>query len=253
MKIAVWKTGHHIADTVAEAFRHKCSIVSDAILNDYLARGVILDKHEVNLVYGILRGADRVIKEARHSFNIDNGYFNPGHFDGYYRISYRGTQAKWHENIPKQDIEFELEDWKPATKYILICPPTEPVKQFFGIDWIPQVKDASTGYVYQWRDKNTASLVPIDWDKVGGVITFNSSVGWEALRRGIPCISDTTHSIVGSYYKHELDKLNLDYTFDNVLKVDRRPLFEAMRAHQFTLAEIREGRAWQLLKHYLQT
>lgn len=231
-QLKIWKTGHQIADTVAEAF----------------ARGNY--KFDADLVYGILR--HNVFDTAEHWLEVDNGYFNPGHFGGNYRISYKGTQAKWHEGIPQKDIGFELEAWKPRVhwtgkeKKVLICPPTNEVKKFFDLkEW--QVD--CTDLIVEIREKGAATA--IDWENIGGVITFNSSVGWEALRRGIPCISDTEHSIVGSYYKHELGKLNLDYTFENVLKISREPLFKGMRAHQFTLAEIEQGRAWELIKHYI--
>lgn len=220
----IHKTGHEIADTVADAF------------NGY--------EGDADLVYGILR--HNVFQSSNSWFNVDRGYFNPGHFDGYYRISYKGTQAKWHDDIPKADVDIELEDWNEVDGVILVCPPTPEVANFFGITFSTFFRPIPEHKVRYKGDNN-----PIDWGNIKGVVTFNSSIGWQALQRGIPCISDTEHSIVGSYYKHELGKKGLDYTFDNVKLVDREPLFKAMQAHQFTLKEIREGKAWGLLKHYL--
>lgn len=222
----IHKTGHDIADIVAEAF----------IAGNY--------KGDADLVYGILR--HNVFKESDNWLEVDKGYFNPGHYDGYYRISYKGTQAKWHEDIPKQDIDFKPKDWiYNPDGYILICPPTEAVIKFFDLKTVYEVYPNA-----KIRRKDDTS--PIEWDKISAVETFNSSIGWQALQRGIPCVSDSEHSIVGSYYKHELDKLNLDYTFENVTKIDRKPLFKAMKAHQFTLKEISEGKAQCLIKHYLK-
>lgn len=276
MKIAIWKTGHQIADTVADAFGSYGEIdyinnadkliMGDARNRAYKASEVpqvlaeLFNQYGTNLCYGILRGASTVFT-SNSWFNIDRGYFNPGHFDGYYRISYKGTQAKWHDDIPQADIDFELEPWRNKDGYILICPPSEPVIDFFGLKRRAGLLETeweieATRLVMQMglpaiRRAKTASN-EIDWNNVKGVITFNSSIGWQALQRGIPCISDKEHSIVGSYYTEMLCKKGLDYNLDNVMKAERESLFRAMQAHQFTLAEIREGKAWSLLNHYLK-
>lgn len=225
-RLKVHKTGHEIADTVANAF--------------------IQDSYDGNadLAYGILR--HNIFATSNRWFNVDKGYFNPGHFDGYYRISYKGTQAKWHENIPKQDIEFELGDWRSGEGFILLCPPTDAVATFFNVsNWqIPDIDLKKTLTRYK------GDISPIDWRFIKGVVTFNSSVGWQALQRGIPVYSDPNHSIVGSYYSSKL-KNPIDFLSDEYKQIDRLPLFKAMRAHQFTLKEISEGKAWPILQHYL--
>lgn len=259
MKIAIWKTGHQIADTVAD----ELAIGFDAKIRN-VNEGNLCDEN-VDIGYGILRGMGELFRQddicGDDWFNIDRGYFNPGHFDGYYRISYKGTQAKWHEGIPQSDECVELEDWEGGGgKIILVCPPTEAVCGFFNIEidrWLASIRKLYRpiclgSYLNGWRVRSKDDDKPIDWNEVGVVITFNSSVGWQALQRGIPCISDTEHSIVGSYYKYELDKLGLDYSFENVMKIPREPLFKSMLAHQFTLNELRAGKAWDLINHYLK-
>lgn len=233
----VHQTGHPIADSVASAFQ-MANYPGDA-----------------DLVYGILR--HNVFNQTGNWFEVDRGYFNPGHFDGYYRISYKGTQSKWHQNIPKQDIEFELEAWKNnKLGYYLCIPPSQYVVDFFGLpkinDWVFQ-----TAYpLYDLypnlhiRVKHKDENWPIDWENVKGVITFNSSIGWQALQRGIPVYSDPDHSIIGSYYKAKMQN-PIDFLSDEYKQIDRKPLFEAMRAHQFTLKEISEGKAKWIIKHYL--
>lgn len=255
LRLSVWKTGHPIADTVADALVEGFGDVSIRSTSDIsIAKDI-----DAQLGYGILRRMDKVFKTCSLSsyypwFNIDRGYWDANHFDGNYRISYKGTQAKWHEGIPQADVDIKLEDWKEDRYTILVCPPTDAVMDFFDIrkawfDWYYKLGEQYPNQV--WKVRRKEDTAPMHWDNIKAVVTFNSSMGWQALERGIPCISDTTHSIVGSYYKHELDKKGLDYNFDNIKLVDREPLFKAMRAHQFTLAEIREGRAWSLIQHYL--
>ncbi len=235
----VYKTGHQIADTVADALVKGCC-------------GWL----ECDIAYGILRGAADMFKQSNSWFNVDRGYWGANHFDGYYRISYKGTQAKWRDDIPKAEVGVKFEDWKDNKDgYILICPPTEPVMIFYNCEekwwdwyyyWMGEHWEQG-----KWKVRRKGDESEIDWPNIKGVITFNSSVGWQALQRGIPCISDTTHSLVGSYYKHELDKLGLEYNLDNVKLIPRGPLFQSMGAHQFTLMEIRQGKAWKLIEHYL--
>lgn len=253
MKIAVWKTGHHIADTVAEHFNGDKYEVSKRDIQTF-------GRYDAHVAYGILRGTDEIFRACSDSripwFNVDNGYFNPGHFDGYYRISYKGTQAKWHDDIPQQDIEFKLEDWKNINwdDITLVCPPTEAVCSFFNLNreaWLQDIKDKylHTGLHLALREKTDIPFT--EWNRVKAVITFNSSIGWQALQRGIPVYSDPQHSIVGSYYKAKL-KNPIDFLSDEYKAIDREPLFRAMRSHQFTLQEISEGKSWPLLNHYLK-
>jgi hypothetical protein len=263
MKIAVWKTGHEIADTVADALAEglngKVYSASDCRLLP------IADYH---IGYGILRGVADIFRMADKEkipvtwFNVDRGYFNPSHYDGYYRISYRGTQAKWHDGIPRKPWSGNLEPWRGfnSTKPVLLCPPTEHVAKFFRLKYNAD-KLAATDWEHEHLQnafkrgqgvtvRQKGSTAPIQWDEYSAVITFNSSVGWQALQKGIPVISDPQHSIIGSHYKHY--GLNSLTDFSQYMVDTRLELFEAMNAHQFTLDEIKRGEAWPLIIHYLQ-
>lgn len=248
MKLAIWKTGHQIADTVADNF-YSYNRYTNLFGINTQNRTEIRDYVDVNIGYGILRGMDTIFhqsnKSNKHWFNIDRGYFNPGHFDGYYRISYKGTQCKYDAQLQK-DIDFTLEPWQSG-HIILIAPPTDAVAEFYNVDKSKWLEDAKTQYSpYIIKYKDDGQIIP--WDDLKGVVTFNSSIGWQALQKGIPCISDSQHSIVGSYYSQNL----IDYNLENVKTIDRLKLFKCMRAHQFTLAEIRRGDAWTLIEHYLK-
>lgn len=249
MKIAIWKTGHSIADTVADALKEGFDGKVQSVSEIHSGR---FDGEAINIAYGILRGTEAVFKQSRHWFNVDRGYFNPSHFDGYYRISYKGTQARWHEGIPRKPIDIKLEPWREynSKKPILICPPSDYVRQFFGVpdDWVLRaISSLPSGSDIAIRNKGV--IDPINWDNYGAVVTFNSSVGWQALQRGIPVLSDPEHSIVGSFYKSHPTLQSLIEKLPK-MQDNRVQLFEAMAAHQFTLAEIRAGKAWELIKHY---
>lgn len=271
MKIAVWRTGHEIADTVAEAvvqcFRTEkrgsnlvhsfgSSIADCAELHhtDEIING--LPDADIHIGYGILRGIDEVFRACDNAkkpwFNIDKGYWKPGHYDGYYRISLRGTQQTLGLDKLKPDYErwdklrLEIEN-KPQGDTALICPPTHHVMNYFGLNdiWSDSVKEFE--YVTRWGKhiiRHKGNEEPIDWQSINQVVTFNSSVGWGALRQGIPVMSDPTHSIVGAYQKM-LDKSIHDDS--NA----RRELFALMAGLQLSLSEIKSGALWPLLQNLL--
>lgn len=271
MKLAIWRTGHEIADTVAEALQQ--GIPSDnatglptQIYETRYAKHA--NESDAGIGYGILRGMDEVFKHSDHWFNVDRGYFSPGHFNGYYRISYRGTQANWQDYTGSSNgrtADFESVNHGsspcPVTKplrfigrLVMICPPTKPVCEFFGIDlmaWIYWATQEAMNNGYRCFVRTKGANTEIDYEDIRSVITFNSSVGWQALAMGIPVLSDVKHSIVGSHYGFDsLDKLTM---FLQESCDSRRELFECMRAHQFTLEEIRQGQAWALINHYVSS
>ena len=254
MRIAVWKTGHAIADTVAEALSEGL----DAEINHVYQNASDPHWHvwqetnaNVHIAYGILRGTERVFKNTDHWFHVDRGYTNPGHYEGNYRISYKGTQAKWHEGIPRKPWGGRLEPMRryDASKPILFCPPTDAVEEFFGLqDWY--LENIPIGAFIK-RQKGETRPLEEDLDRCRAVITFNSSVGWEAIRRGIPCLSDVNHSLVGSFYgETDLNKLRQKF---HEAPDNRQELFDTMAAHEFTLGEIKQGKAWNLINHYLSS
>lgn len=250
MKIAVWKTGHEIADKVAEAvyegLKQHCEVSSHTCGTDRNILG-----YECHIGYGILRGTTELFKDCERLgvpwFNIDRGYWKPGHYDGYYRISLRGTQQTF--GLDKLEPDYDLWDAlgieilpsKERSGEILICPQTEAVGKFVG-EWIQEGLEFGQKPIV--RLKGSTTLLQDDLDNCSKVITFNSSVGWEALRQGIPVVSDPTHSIVGAYQKM-LDKpIHADSN-------ERRKLFAIMAGLQLRLDEIKSGALWPLLHKLL--
>lgn len=243
-KIAVWKTGHPIADTVAKS-------LGDGLDSPLYDTSQEVGPEAINVGYGILRGMDSVFKQSKRYFLLDNGYFNPGHFNGYYRVSYKGTQAKYDAEFPiskEFDGGFVLP--RKEGECILICPPSAAVCNFFGIDgneWLLDSIGASGSNEVIISEKGDGRNINELLKKAKLVITFNSSVGWKAIQQGIPCLSDTQHSVVGSYYNTK----SIDELIEKFNTMPRAPLFNFMRAHQFTLEEIAQGKAWPLMNFYL--
>lgn len=245
MKICVWRTGHEIADTVAEAMLTGLRRTSYCLGNNHTST-ILNNDYDIHIGYGILRGMGDVFRECDRQgkpwFNIDKGYWKPGHYDGYYRVSLRGTQQT--SGWPDPDWErweklgLNVEPWQKRNGYTLVCPPTDYVETFLrpGMDnWLNCNSYIKDGLV---RHKGCERLLDSDLAAASRVIIFNSSVGWESLRRGIPVESDPVHSIVGAWQaKHGTDK--------------RKELFATMAGLQLTLDEMRSGKLLPLLQKLL--
>lgn len=224
----VFRTGHTINERV-------CTALVDGFFQD-----------EIHTTYGILRGADDWSRKQK-TLLWDKGYFKPGHYEGYYRASWQGTQAHFeYGSDPRrlEALEIEVLPWRQMTGHVLVCPPTDPVSRYFGIeDWWGSVKSQLLARYdgpkdIRIRQKGTSVLLDDDLANCEAVVTFNSGVGWEALRRGIPVVSDVVHSTVGSFLGTTIADLGRSMAHH-----DRRALFSFMANRQFTLAEIENGTA----------
>lgn len=257
MRVAVWQTDHEISQTVskslAKGFNADLLRVSELPRERSEAQRRI-GSYDAHIAYGILRGTAKVFKLCdqlgKPWLNVDKGYFWPNHYDGYYRLSYHGTQLKWHDGIPAERVDSLNKVLMHTGQHYLIAPPTDHVAQFFGInqaEWMQYALSLCVDNNYEIMVRKKGCLKPIWWTGVHKVITFNSSLGWEALHRLIPVISDTTYSAIGSYYATKC----IDNWLTDMADIPYCPLIGAMKAHQFTLAEIEDGKANALLGYYL--
>lgn len=243
MKVCVWRSGHEIADTVANALND--GLRSHGLELDLDTDEVVPPEIDVHIGYGILRGTDHVWRECERLgkpyFIVDRGYWKPGHYDGYYRVSLRGTQqtSGWPEPDWERweklglTVEKTLIERGSSGGHDLCIPPTDYVNSFFNLGpWLDRQP------ITRVRFKGSENPLDVDLACCGRVITFNSSVGWEALRRGIPVESDPVHSIVGAWQaKHGIGK--------------REELFATMAGLQLTLDEMRVGKLMPLMEKLL--
>lgn len=269
MKIAVWVTDHEISNKV-------CRAVYEGLPDArYLLTSIVGQKdwgshilaNDVHIAYGILRGCADVFREAERRgkpwFNIDNGYWKPGHYKGYYRVSLRGTQQTTFKGLEPDYARFNnlgicinplqlpipqgegtgRGAREPQTRqHVLVCPPTEAAAKFYRMTpYCWDIMNVGNTSNYRFRIKGCDRLLQDDLDWCDKVLTFNSSVGWEALRQGIEVQSDPNHSIVGTYQKLVDKPLHTDLH-------ERHKLFAIQSSLQLTLNEMRQGKLWPLLQ-----
>lgn len=242
MALIIWKTGHEISDTICEALYK----ILPSELFDVRYDLIHFNPDDVHIAYGILRGTSDIFKCAKHWFEIDKGFWGANHYDGNYRIAYKGTQCKYRPLATQGKWQFQ--DWKIHGDTILIVPPTLYVCHFFNIDltdWLSTaIKECgNTPHIIRMK----GSGEKIDWEKIKGIITYNSTLGFEALARGVPVISDIENSLIGNYY----GKNSIDYTLEDVISVERGPLFDCADMHQFKLTDSGQH-LWNLINSYCQ-
>lgn len=261
MKICVWRTGHEIADTVGKAIYDSLKpIFPDTELCWTVSKEYLEAIADINIGYGILRNMDAVWKKSaadnKPYFIVDRGYWKPGHYDGYYRVSLNGTQQTTGLDKLKPDYDrldalgIELLSSLRKNLPVLICPPTWDATKFFGLSEFPNIYEKEwfgrpRGQRFIMRTKGCERPLQQDLDNCSKVCTFNSSVGWEALRQGIPVISDPKHSIVGAFEKMVDRKIHEDIK-------ERRRLFGIMASLQLTLEEMKAGKLYPLITKILE-
>lgn len=262
--IACYLTGHEIADTV---------MTRVARGNGYTLRHVSEPFHsaKVHVAYGILRGTADIFREAKRRGErfifLDKGFMGAKHYDGYYRVGVNRfqqdyqphafgderTSSKWH---PFREVNFEtMEVFWPHWRgeEILVIPPTEHICQFYNLGspriWLKEtmasIVDHSARPI-RVRFKTDGEPLNHHLSKAFAVVTHSSSVAWEAMRYGIPVISDP------ACVTHNLMPLTLrDLENESAIQVDEQmvmSLLKFMSHYQFTLDELATGTARHLIE-----
>lgn len=253
MTIYVWHTGHQINETLSMALH---AGIPQSILkhtewaDNYFSS---TNKH-VAVGYGILRGTGDIFHHnQKHNidyYEVDRGYINPNHFDGYYRISKNGLQAKYKADVDYPEdrlskLKFERAEWFDPKGRIIICPPSEYIEQYLGLApgwWENEIVQSLDGKTFKVRNKSDAT--PLDNDLQGAkcVITFNSNVAVDAAIKGVPIVTGM-YSVAGRWSQNSMANV-----MNDTLKVqDPYDLLKFISYNQFTLEEIKSGMAWQII------
>jgi len=276
----VYTTGHPINEEVCKAFQQGSHLPSKHVSqfkpSPYLQFDAIghptyytptdrQDRYGHRLVpaisYGFLRGAETIFKTCEwygvEWWEIDRGYFKPGHYDGYYRLSRNGLQATYQDiDLPSdrwERLNIKPQEWKRERGgYVLVCPPTEAAAYFHSVQpeaWSERITEEikqHTDRPIRFRSKGDANNTPLAWDidNAWCVVGFNSNVLLEALIRGVPAISGSVHTTYGGW----LRKLIADVEKTDWQAIDRQPLLNYLSYCQWTLEEMRSGMAWKISK-----
>ena len=105
------------------------------------------------VMFGVLRGTHLVYKWAEKNnidfYYMDRPYWGETRNSPYYvKIVKNGHLKNWREDRPddrfKYSFPWPIHPWKKDGKNIIVCPPSNAMKEFFG--------------VHDWLDKTIATL-----------------------------------------------------------------------------------------------
>lgn len=208
--------------------------------------------------YGNLRGLkallDRAIAEGRDWYYADNGYFRPGHYDGYYRVTRNAYMHDGHGTAAAarwEKLGKRIMPWKKGGRFVMVCPPGDVYAQLRGFDagaWLTGTlaalkRSTARPIVVRSKPKKGELQVPL-WKSLEGahaLVTHSSNSAVEALLFGIPvfCSAPCAASIVASA---DVCSIETPYYPDN-----REQWAWNLAAAQWTLDEMRRGVCWREL------
>lgn len=209
---------------------------------------------EPALIHGQDVWQQRLMNQYENWWQADHGYFGRGQ---YHRITYR---ARWVDGRGEPDyrrlnrFRINLEHQKRGNKILVVL----QSPQYYGL-WHRQNETAvRTGLVQKLRRHTNRDVVvrkkPIYGHKEPSlekqladafcVVSYSSGVMLEALARGIPVVClDKTYPA-----------FRLSTSIDQLEGAGRpdlshvRELFGVLAKHQWTLDEMRSGKAWSDLR-----
>ncbi len=244
--IKCYATGHQHSNVIMAAFSQGCNgqiVPSNRLLDGPAA------------FYGILRGTGELLKQCewvgRDFYYLDHGYFRPGHYDGYYRITKNGRQAEIPSPLEKiypddrwRKLNLELKPWKRTGRNIVIIPLTGAIASFYGIDpskWLDLITQEVSRHtnrpiiVKQKGDGNICDILQDCWC----VVTHSSNSAADALLAGIPIITLGESACETVSWAME--------DIEQPWWPEREHWANALAYNQFNLDEMRNGAIWQVL------
>ncbi|HYH39914.1 MAG TPA: hypothetical protein VD860_16960 [Azospirillum sp.] len=207
-------------------------------------------------MYGCLRGLRPTLiqaqREGRRWLYLDNGYFRPGHYDGYYRVtrdalqhdgSGTATPHRWER------LGLSIAPWRAGGGHVVVCPPSDIFAGLMGFDarrWLANTLDTllrHTDRDVRIREKTKKPGRPLAADLAGAwaLVTHSSNAAVDALLAGVPVFCTNP---CGAYRlgEPELKKIESPRRPD-----DREQWAWNLAANQWTLSEMADGTCWRML------
>jgi hypothetical protein len=208
----------------------------------------------VPVVWGVLRGSDRVLSHARargqYFFYCDHAYLDRGHGRSY-RITRNAYEAGRVRVCPGDRLEqlgLSLDPWRSGGRSILICPPTDFFMAAHGCQgWLERTLEVLRGHtdrplVIREKPRPGESVQPLHeaLRDAHALVCHSSNVAIEAVLAGVPVFVAPT-SAAAPVGLTDLQAI------ESPLFPDRRAWLAHLAYSQFSLEEIASGVAWRML------
>lgn len=220
----------------------------------------LLGRGYVHIVAGLQFGALEILKAVRAAGEpyifADRAYFGGGAKSGRMRMTFGGYQQSWIVPGPRADRGWgvTLASWRAGGEFVMVVPPTAQVQSLFGIDWerdwMPKVR-AATERPLVISPKSDRDKSPLARRLAGChcVVTWTSNVAVEAVVAGVPayvCSAAAAAPVAGRLEAIESDGV------ESLRRPVRAPWLESLGWGQFTVSEIAQGYAREVLMENLK-
>jgi hypothetical protein len=214
-------------------------------------------RHGVPIVWGVLRGSDRVVAYAKQSgqyfFYVDHAYFSRGHGQSY-RVTRNGYEAGPVRDCPPDRIQAHgvvLEPWRRGGRNVLVCPPTDYFMAAHGCaDWLERTLEALQRHtdrpiVVRRKPQPGETVEPLAeaLGKAHALVTHSSNVAIEAVVAGVPVFVSPS-SAAAPMGLTDLSSI------ETPVYPDRDKWLAHLAYCQFSFEEMRSGAAWRMLLEY---
>lgn len=275
-RITVYESSGGVKNTVVKRIASACGFPYKT-QQDFLSKGL---EGDIVICAGILGVGGAAIKEAQRQgktfIYLDYGYFNDSRKGRWWRVHVNSFHAKtWHDYNKGPRRAWRKYDriaqgpFHPYTKsgnHILVCPPTPAVTEYFGQhDWLDKTLEELKSHTsrpikvrykpsvvgVRWEQgmlfnsgetiKTPADTIDQDFKNCWAMVTYNSAMFVDALRRGVPVFSGDACAA------HLLENTDLAGIEHPIYK-NQAPLFWSLAEQQFTVSEMMQPETW---KHIL--
>lgn len=211
---------------------------------------------DIPVVWGVLRESDRILAQAKaqglHFFYIDHAYFDRGHGNSYRitRNRYEAGKVRKVNDDRLMALNLDIQPWRENGRSIIVCPPTEYFAAAHNCaDWLETTLAAlrletDRPIIVREKPKPGQSFVPLPraLQDAHALVTHSSNVAIEAACLGTPVFVSPASAAAP-----------IGETDIGRIESPRYPERDAWLAHlaysQYSIGEIRDGTAWNLLKY----
>ncbi len=215
-------------------------------------------------ILGILRGSGECYKKALEKkirmYYIDHAYLKKCKsyrrqdlHKYYFRISVNRHVCKLtgrtdykRYNTIRHRVPVEPVKRSINAKQLIICPPSRFLTPFFNAhNWLgetikklqPLAYDKGLKIVVREKRINQRPEY-IHWGRVYAIVAYNSNLLVKGIVKGIPVFGGSEHSVIQDEWGE----------IENPREPDRERILAELMDNQFTIEEIRNGKAYALLK-----
>lgn len=199
--------------------------------------------------YGLSKFTLPVFRAAKGWYYIDNGYFRPGHYDGYYKVTKNAAQHTGEGDSPPdrwETLDLKIKPWRKTGRHVLVVLQSKTYHELRGRrpgtwlwDTLAEINRVTDRPIIV-RPKPTARTKkrPFEQDLADAwcMVTYSSNTAVEALIEGVPVFvtEGAAKSMSG-----DLSDIETPYY------PEREQWAWNLAANQWTLEEMKSGQCWR--------